>query len=126
MPAQQISWEAVDAKPISFIHPAVVSNGFVFTAGQVGVDLSTWKVADSIEEQTEKAIENLKKVLEAAGSSLEKVIKATVFVSHALYAPVVNGIYVKYFGHAPARSCVVVGFPDPALKFEIEAVATTD
>lgn len=128
MPAQKISWEAVDTsiKPVSILNPAFVSNGLVFTSGLVGADLSTWTYADSIEEQTELAIANLKKVLEASGSSLEKVIKVSLFVGHPLYGAVVNQIYAKYFGHGPARSCVVVGFPDPAIKVELEAVATTD
>lgn len=126
MPGQRVEWEAIGAKGISFLSPAYVSNGHVFTSGQVGENFETGELADTLEQQTEVAIGNLKKVLEASGSSLDKVIKVLLFVAHPLYAPIVNGIYVKHFPQKPARSCVVVAFPNPALKVELEAVATID
>lgn len=126
MPAQKLTWDALEAKENSILSPAYISNGHVFTAGQVGADFSTGEFVDSVEDQTELAIVNLKKVLEASGSSLDKVIKVLLFVSQPLYAAVVNKIYAKYFPQSPARSCVVVLFPNPAVKVELEAIATTD
>lgn len=121
--AKKLTWEALDAPHNPILSPAYISNGHVFTAGQVGADLKTGAIPDLLEDQTHLAIENLKKVLEASGSSLEKVMKVLLFVSDPLYASTVNGIYTKYFGHLPARSCVVVSFPNPAIKVELEAIA---
>ena len=60
---------------------AVVSGGFVFTSGQLGIDPATGVLADTIEAQTEQIMKNLTAVLAAAGSSAEKVVKTTCFLA---------------------------------------------
>lgn len=125
--AEKISWEQVKLQGNNLLAPAYKTNGGqVFTSGSVGSDPSTGKIPESLEQQTIFAIENLKKVLEASGSSLDKVIKVLLFVSDGSYAPAVNKIYAKYFPHQPARSCIVVGFPNKQLKVELECVAVYD
>src|SRR5260370_31908055 len=58
---------------------AIVANGFVYTAGQTGVDPATGKLVEGgVVAQTAQAIKNVKAVLEAAGTSLENVVKTTV------------------------------------------------
>lgn len=123
MPAQRLEWSAIGASENAILSPAYISNGHVFTAGQVGADIKTGAIPELLEEQCVIAFENLKTVLEASGSSLDKVFKVLLFVSDALFGPTVNSVYVKYFPHRPARSCVVVGFPNAAIKVELEAVA---
>lgn len=126
MPATRVNAEDVGAKDNGLLSPAFVSNGHVFTAGQVGIDNATGACPELVEEQTELAIANLKTVLEAAGSSLDKVFKVLLFISNPLDGPKVNEIYKKYFPQKPARSCVVVAFPMSALKVELEVVALVE
>ncbi|GHU62062.1 reactive intermediate/imine deaminase [Clostridia bacterium] len=99
---------------------------FVFTSGQIPLDPATGEiVGTTASEQTARAIENLKAVLEAAGSSLDKVIKTTVFLADIGDFAEVNGVYAKYFAgeSLPSRSAVgVAGLPKGA-RVEIEAIA---
>ena len=104
---------------------AVRAGGVVYTAGQIALIPGTKEiVAGSVPEQTERVLENLKAVLEAAGASLGSVVKTTVFLRDMADFPAMNEVYARYFGEdAPARATVaVVGLPMDVLV-EIEAVA---
>ena len=113
-------------KPSSPYSYCVRAGDLVFTAGLVGIDPTTSKPrSDSIRDQTEQALENLKDVLVAAGSSLDNVVKTTVFISDLKDFEEMNKIYAKTFpNNPPARSTVQVALVG-GLKIEIEAVATT-
>jgi 2-iminobutanoate/2-iminopropanoate deaminase len=100
----------------------------VFTAGQVGVDPSTQLVvAGGITEQTTRAFENLRAILEAGGSSLAQVVKATVFLKNMNDFAAMNAVYASYFEREdaplPARSTVEVGRLPKDVLVEIELVA---
>lgn len=104
---------------------AILAGNMIFTAGQIplaadGSDLTS----APIEEQTKQVLENLKGILESAGSSLQKVIKTTVFMKDLNEFSAMNKVYAKYFNETPpARSTVQVsGLPKNA-KIEIETVA---
>ncbi|MFZ2488546.1 MAG: RidA family protein [Anaerolineae bacterium] len=102
-----------------------VSTGtLVFTAGQIGLDPATGKLADGLEAQTHQVLTNLAAILAAAGSSLDLVIKTTIFLQDMADFKTVNTIYGAAFNNTPpARSTVAVaGLPLGALV-EIEAVA---
>ena len=103
---------------------AIAVNSLVYTSGQIALDPKTGALAgDSIEAQTEQAVQNLKAVLEAAGSSLENVVKTTCFLQRMSDFAAFNAVYEKHFPGKPARSCVeVAALPKGALA-EIEAVA---
>src|SRR5256714_12903339 len=78
---------------------AIVANGFVFTAGQIGAKADgSGLVGDSVEEQTERVIANLKAILEASGSSLDRVVKTTCFLSDLANFSAFNEVYRGYFG----------------------------
>lgn len=98
---------------------------FVFTSGQIPLDPATGELVDGdIKKATERSIENVKAILEAAGSSLDKVVKTTVFLRDINDFAAVNEVYGRYFNeNAPARSCVQVTLPKNA-AVEIEAIAT--
>lgn len=97
----------------------------VFTSGQLPVNPATGELVSEIKAATKQSLENVKAVLEQAGSNLDKVIKVVVFVSDMNNFGQVNEVYAEYFKeNAPARSCVEVArLPKDALV-EIEAVAS--
>jgi 2-iminobutanoate/2-iminopropanoate deaminase len=105
---------------------AIVSNGFLFTAGQIALDPANGQVvAGGVTEQTERVLQNLTAVLEAAGTSWGNVVKTTIFLKDMRDFPTVNEVYARMVGEArPARSTVAVsGLPRDVLV-EIEAIAT--
>jgi 2-iminobutanoate/2-iminopropanoate deaminase len=104
---------------------AVSGGGLVFTAGQIPLIPGTKQIVDGgVADQTERVLENLKAVLEAAGSSLDRVVKTTVYLRDMSDFPAMNDVYARYFDDdAPARSTVAVsGLPMDVLV-EIDAVA---
>jgi 2-iminobutanoate/2-iminopropanoate deaminase len=111
--------------PIAPYSPAVEANGFVYVAGQVGFDpVKKRYYGDDIAAQTRGALQNLKTVLECAGSALEKVVKTTIFLTDVEDFDAVNAIYAEYFEKdPPARSCVQVAALPKGALMEIEAVA---
>jgi 2-iminobutanoate/2-iminopropanoate deaminase len=112
------------SKVIGPYSPAVVSGKTVYLSGQIGVDGEGNLVSDEVADQTRKALQNLKKVLEAAGSSIEKVCKTTLFFSDLSDYGEVNEIYADFFGdHKPARAAVEVSKLPKDAKIEIQAIA---
>lgn len=110
-------------KPPSFLSQSYIYNGMVFTSGSVGSD-SEGKYSSDVVEQTHQAIKNLEEVLIASGSSLKDVMKVLLFITNREDAAKINEVYVSYFPHKPARSCVMVEFPNADIKVELECVAT--
>ncbi len=104
---------------------AIRSGNLVFTAGQVPIDPATGKIeATTIEDQTRRVLDNLKAVLEEAGSGLERVVKTTVFMVDLGEFAAMNAVYAGYFPAAPpARSTVQVGALPLGARVEIECVA---
>ena len=107
---------------------AVKSGGLVFASGQIPIDPATGQVIQgSIAEQTERVLNNLKAVLEAAGSSLERVLKTTVFLADLSDFGEMNEAYGRFFAEVPpARSTVEVSRLPRDARVEIDAIATTD
>ena len=98
---------------------------FVYTAGQLGIDPATGDfVEGGVEAETRQALQNLKAVLEAAGTSLENVIKTTVFLRDMNDFAAMNAVYAQFFtANYPARSAVQVARLPKDGAVEIEAVA---
>ncbi|KIX89881.1 endoribonuclease L-PSP [Staphylococcus microti] len=106
-----------------YSHAAIV-NGMVYTSGQIPLNLEGEIVSDCIVEQTKQVIENLKVVLEEAGSDLDHVVKALIFLSDMENFQKVNEVYGSYFdAHKPARSAVEVARLPKDVKIEIEVIA---
>ncbi len=116
--------EALEAAKVP-LSPAIRANGFVFVSGTPPIDLTTGRMErGDIVSQTERVMENLKTVLERAGSSLEKVCKVTIFISNSAYYATVNEIYGRYFTEAPpARTFATVGSWPWEFDIEIECTA---
>ncbi|MBV7274133.1 RidA family protein [Clostridium sp. PL3] len=106
---------------------AVKAGNLVFTSGQLPLNPTTGElVGNDVKKAAEQSLENVKAILEAAGTSLDKVIKTTVFVKNMSDFAAVNEVYAKYFQKdMPARSCVQVVLPKDALV-EIEVVALAE
>ena len=104
---------------------AVIANGMVFTAGQVGLIPGTKQLAEGgIQEQTAQALDNVRGVLLAAGCDLEQVVKTTVFLANMDDYAAVNEVYARYFWrNRPARSAVEVARLPLGALVEIEAIA---
>jgi len=117
----------VSSKAPSAIGPysqAIEVDGFVFTAGQIGIDPQTGQLVDGIEAQAERALMNIKAVLEAAGCTMNDVVKTTIFMVDIADFPKVNAIYEKFFDEPyPARSTVAVAALPKGALIEIEVVA---
>lgn len=103
---------------------AIITGDMVFTSGQIPINPATGNVeAVTIEDQTKQVCENLKAVLEAAGSSLEKAVKTTCFLADINDFAAFNGVYAEYFTGKPARSCVAVKDLPKGVKCEVEVIA---
>ena len=112
-------------KAIGPYSQAIKAGGLVFTAGQIAIDPATGQVVPGdIKAQTERVCQNLKAILEAAGSDLESVVKSTVYLRSMADYTAMNEVYGRYFkSEAPARSTVAVsGLPRDVLV-EIDVIA---
>ena len=104
---------------------AVKVGNLLFTSGMIPIDPeSNTLVEGGIEVQAERALQNVKALLEASGSSMDKVVKTVVFIKNMDDFAKVNEIYAKYFtSDFPARSCVEVARLPKDVLIEMEAIA---
>jgi 2-iminobutanoate/2-iminopropanoate deaminase len=104
---------------------AIVTGDLVFCAGQVGLDPATGQVVSGdIREQTNRCLDNLAAVLDAAGSSLDRVTKTTVFLTDLAEFTAMNEAYAeKFAGHKPARSTIGIAALPRGARIEIECIA---
>ena len=112
--------------PIGPYNQAVAFNGLLFVSGQVAIDPSTGDlVLENIEAETHRVLQNVKAILETAGTSLDHVLKATVFVKDIGNFGRINAIYGQYFQNetAPARELVQVSELPKLVNIEISVIA---
>jgi len=111
-------------KAIGPYSQAIAAGDFVFCSGQVGLDPVTGDLAEGLEQQVLRGLENMKAVLEEAGLSSADVVKTTVFLTSMDDFAAMNEIYEKVFSDSPpARSTVAVKELPKGAVFEIEAIA---
>lgn len=110
--------------PAGHYSQAMIANGFIFIAGQLPIKPNRDKVLGSIEAQTQQTLENVKAIVEAAGSDLNHIVKVTVYIADIALWDGVNKVYTAFFGeHKPARAIVPVKDLHYGFQIEIEAVA---
>ncbi|HWZ66178.1 MAG TPA: RidA family protein [Patescibacteria group bacterium] len=112
-------------KAIGPYSQAVVAGGFVYTAGQLGMDNNGKLVNASIEDETRQIMSNLQAVLAAANCKFADVVSATIYITDASLFARINPIYAEYFeaGQAPARTTVVAQPPIDGASIEINMIA---
>jgi 2-iminobutanoate/2-iminopropanoate deaminase len=111
--------------PVGPYSQAIVAGEFIFCSGQIALDPKTGEISGGdIENQTARIMENLRAVLEEAGSSLDRVVKTTVFLSDMQEFARMNAVYGSFFGeNPPARSTVPVNALPRGARVEIECIA---
>ncbi len=103
---------------------AVITNGLLFTSGQIALDPASGNVVGSdVVEQTEQVMKNLGAILEEAGAFYEKAVKTTCFLADINDFAAFNEVYGKYFVNKPARSCVAVKDLPKGVLVEVEVIA---
>jgi 2-iminobutanoate/2-iminopropanoate deaminase len=104
---------------------AIRANGLIFVSGQVAIDPATQQViGGDVAAQTDRVIQNLSGILQAAGSGLEKVVRSTVFLKNMGDFAAMNQVYGRYFNSAPpARSTVEVARLPKDVLVEIDVIA---
>jgi 2-iminobutanoate/2-iminopropanoate deaminase len=123
-PVKQVIFTEKSPRPIGPYSQAVQSGDFVFLSGQIGIDPATGNVTGTTEEQTTRAMENIRAVLQESGLGFDDVVQTRVYLVNMSDWTGVNGIYSAYFtNNYPARAAVqVAGLPKGA-AVEIEMVA---
>lgn len=102
---------------------AIAVNGMLFASGQIPLDPKTGTLVEGgIEAQTERVMQNIKAVLEAAGTDFSRVVKTTCFLRDINDFAAFNEVYGAYFTGKPARSCVQAVLPKNA-AVEVEVIA---
>lgn len=111
--------------PAGHYSQAIVHNGIVYVAGQIGMDPQRpGHAPDTIEVQTEQTLRNVGNILVAAGSDLSHVLSLTIYVSDISDWGRVNAVYSRVMGeHKPARAVVPVGLLHYGFGIEISCVA---
>ncbi|MBZ5695490.1 MAG: RidA family protein [Acidobacteriia bacterium] len=111
-------------KAIGPYSQAVKANGFIFTAGQVAFDPATGQLIEGdVARQTARVFENLKAIVEAAGSSLDRAVKATVYLKDMNDFAAMNEVYARYFpANPPARSTVEAARLPRDVRVEIDLI----
>jgi len=103
---------------------AVKVNGMIFTSGQIPFTAEGKLVSEDVQEQARQCLNNIKAILEKAGTDMTNVIKCTIFIKDMNDFPKINEVYGSFFNEPyPARSCVEVARLPKDVKVEIESIA---
>ena len=100
-----------------------LTNGFVYTSGQIPVNPADGTIPEGIAAQAEQSCKNVGAILEAGGSGFDKVVKTTCFLADIADFAAFNEVYARYFTSKPARSCVAVRELPKGVLCEIDAIA---
>lgn len=113
-------------KPVAPLSPAIIANGFVFVSGTVGREPLTNKLPEGIEAQTRQTLENIKVILEEAGSSLDRVVRVGVYLRDVDDWSAMNEIYRLFFPNNPPARSTIQAPVHGEYKIEIDCIALLD
>jgi 2-iminobutanoate/2-iminopropanoate deaminase len=113
------------AKPIGPYSQAIRANGFIFVAGEKGIDPATNAiVVGGIAAETRQTLENVKNILEAAGSGLDRAVATSVYLTDLSTFAAMNAVYAEYFTvNPPGRTTVGVTSLPAGAQVEITVTA---
>ncbi|RLE47302.1 RidA family protein [Candidatus Woesearchaeota archaeon] len=117
------------AKPPAPFNHVVKAGGFLFVTSQLSTDLKTNEILPGcVSEQARKALENLKFLVESAGSSMKNIVKVVIYMKDIADFDEINKVYKEFFneGEAPARVAIQALSPIKGVDVEIEAVAVVE
>jgi len=104
--------------------PGYRAGGFLFVSGQIPLGADGEIVPGGMDKQAKACLDNMARVLAAAGATPEHVVKATIFLTDMADFAAVNAVYAEFFNdHKPARACVEVSALPKGARVEIEAIA---
>ncbi|KAH8799126.1 Endoribonuclease L-PSP/chorismate mutase-like protein [Xylogone sp. PMI_703] len=127
MPAREAVVAENAPPPVPFLSQAIKCNGMVYVSGNVGLDPDTKRLVEgTVGDRTRQTLNNIKSVLEAAGSSIDDVCKVNIFITTMDNYAGVNKVYEEFFTKdpKPCRTCVAVYQLPLGTDVEIECVAT--
>ncbi|MDP5009097.1 MAG: Rid family hydrolase [Glaciimonas sp.] len=103
---------------------AIEAGDYVFLSGVIGTDADKKSAANGVKIEAQRIMESLGKTLSLSGLGMQDIVKMTVFLRKAEDFSAMNSVYQSYFpSNPPARTTVIVGFPDKAVNIEIDAIA---
>lgn len=115
------------AKADAIFSQAIVSNGFIFVAGQIHNKTDGTVIEGTVEEKVRQIMSNIEAILKAAGADLDNIVKATVYVTDMSMLPELNKVYPTYFTEPfPAREAVCVKELPLGASIEISVIATKE
>lgn len=112
--------------PVGPYNQAIIANGILYCSGQIAIDPASGElITDDITKETTQVMNNIKAILQAAGSSFEQVIKCSIFMADMNDYAAINSVYAKYFDEAtaPAREAVEVANLPKFVHVEISCMA---
>ena len=112
-------------KALAVYSQAIIAGGAVYTSGQIALDPASGEMVEGgVREQTARVLENMRAVLEAAGSGLELVVKTTCYLANMADFAAFNEVYATYFpSDPPARTTIGVAALPRGARVEVESVA---
>lgn len=112
-------------QPIGPYSQGIKAGSFLFVSAQAPIDPKTGKiVANDIETQTRRVLDNVKSIIEAAGLALRDAVKVTVFLRNAADFQGMNLVYKEYFPETPpARTTIEAKLPSPDMLIAVDAIA---
>lgn len=112
-------------QPLGPYSQGIKTGGFLFVSAQAPIDPKSGKiVANDIESQTRRVLENVKSIVEEAGLSLKDVVKVTVFLRNIADFQGMNSVYKNYFSdNPPARTTIEGKLPSPDMMVTLDAIA---
>jgi 2-iminobutanoate/2-iminopropanoate deaminase len=124
LPIMRIISSAAAPRPVAAYSQAIEANGFIFSAGQLGIDPATGKLRATLEAQAEQVFANLNAVLAAAGSSVERIVKVNIYLADLRDFAAVNSVYERFVGsHRPARTTIGAGALPQGALIEVDLTA---
>ena len=125
MPAIERIFPPETPSPRGPYSPAVRAGDFIYVSGQGPVDPATDKLSyGDIQHETRLTLNNIKRILAAAGATAADVVKCNVYLKNAEDFAAMNVAYREFYGtEFPARTTVAVALPDPTMKVEVEVIA---